>query len=398
MFEQRTMLPKGGFSRSLSPRHLPADILRYMIDFLDEFEARLVMNICKYFRASLYGFVGLTLTKMGSLKLYDGSDSVVAKKVMDSSNRTTIKLMRCNNITDVNVFSRAHTLIIKDCPNITNVKCLDSVRVLELQSMNVVSGLGALKNMHELTLCNIDGSIDCHEINHVHTLVLDECHEITNIDALGEGSIVNLTLRRCQNVVDVSGLGSVRNITIESCQNIINIDALDDIDNLTLDRCSGIMDISHIKNIGAVTVNNGNDITHTSVVHDTDVLNIDIDEKFYTANIFFRLGCSVFKNRDVVSKISCSQLDNVTKLGITYTKLKDITMMDIEDGLLDSILYEPHNRYCKVITLKHGDTVEDIWNSIGVSDFVKEHYIGNLGKMFASNITELSRKKGMVCV
>jgi hypothetical protein len=96
----------------------------------------------------------------------------------------------------------------------------------------------------------------CELFGYVHTLILDDCHGITDVGALGSvhklmglsrimvrerGSCVRdsyklhkLVLWKYHGITDVSALGSVHTLTLENCAGITDVSTLDRLHTLRM--------------------------------------------------------------------------------------------------------------------------------------------------------------------
>jgi hypothetical protein len=79
-------------------------------------------------------------------------------------NVNTLRLCRCNFITDITVLKNINSLNLSYCKNVRDISVLRNVKILDLSSCDKIINVSALTNVHTLNLTN--------------------CYNITNVSAL----------------------------------------------------------------------------------------------------------------------------------------------------------------------------------------------------------------------
>jgi hypothetical protein len=156
------------------------------------------------------------------------------------------------------------TVTIIDCSNLKKIENVSNIQSLSLSrtygtyfgsvgrfkeitdSQNIdkltLSGIGAfttftnISNLREVNIASCSSLRDLSPLTHpqakVEVLVLTELH-IVDLDV--QGRIPDVTLIKCNSIINVSGLASCRKVTINYCSSITNVSALAQVEELTLD-------------------------------------------------------------------------------------------------------------------------------------------------------------------
>ena len=125
------------------------------------------------------------------------------------------------------------SLSLSNCHNITDVSALGRVHTLDLSNCGNITDVWDLGTVTNLNLSGCTNITDVSNLDGVHTLNLSNCHNITDVYALGWG-VHTLNLSGCTNITDVSTLDGVHTLNLSNCHNITDVSALDYVPNLTL--------------------------------------------------------------------------------------------------------------------------------------------------------------------
>lgn len=153
----------------------------------------------------------------------------------------TLDLSYCPNITDVSHLGTVHTLLLNHCPFITNesVSKLGGVHHLELRYCSQITN-EAIKTLGNVDTLDLHGCVrisDVSQLTGVKTLDLTET-SVSNVDALANAH--RLKLENCKNVSDVSKLGNVKNLDLSWCNGVKDVSMLTNVKLLDLSFCDNV--------------------------------------------------------------------------------------------------------------------------------------------------------------
>jgi hypothetical protein len=181
-------------------------------------------------------------------------------------NNYKLSLIELPQVNDVGHLSKVHNLVIKECP-ISSVQGLGTVHTLSLVdcgNLAVLDGLGS--NNHSVRIQRCQVITDFSPLKNCHKLLIDNC--IGFIEGLHVSGVKTLTIRYLWNLVILSGVENVRVLIIEECKNLVNfgtsnmlnqrikiihckkltdVSLLASVDEVHFTRCYGITDLSCLK-------------------------------------------------------------------------------------------------------------------------------------------------------
>jgi len=100
----------------------------------------------------------------------------------------------------------------------------------------------------QLSLNCFDTNIKNEDLIHlnVHTLNLSYCKNITDVSLLK--NVTNLNLTCCKGITDVSALGGVHTLNLSECDGVTDVSALGSVHTLNLSYCYNVTDVSNLFN------------------------------------------------------------------------------------------------------------------------------------------------------
>eukprot|EP00039_Didymoeca_costata_P002209 m.58255 g.58255 ORF g.58255 m.58255 type:complete len:512 (+) comp11167_c0_seq1:66-1601(+) len=103
------------------------------------------------------------------------------------------------------------------CNDLQDVSFLSNAYSVTLRSCELLRDVSPLSNIHYLCLANLNIT-DVSLLGNIHTVVLEECNSVVNVDALA--TVNTLTIIRCQGIVDIATLGTVHTLKLTFCVNL----------------------------------------------------------------------------------------------------------------------------------------------------------------------------------
>lgn len=201
-----------------------------------------------------------------------------------------------------------HTLILENCQEITKVIYLKNVSFLNLTGCSHIVDFGELESgtIHELILNNLDVVPGVQKLGKIKKLSL--CYsKISQIDINYLGNVQELNLHGNKNIVDVSKLGNIRILDLSFCSNIHDVSHLGNVYKLILRNCEKITDVSQLGNVNELDLSFCINLKNISYLGNVRVL--------------YLRGCSMISDVSYLGTVdtlylSCCQLvTDVSRLG-----------------------------------------------------------------------------------
>jgi hypothetical protein len=145
-----------------------------------------------------------------------------------------LELTACPSLVDISYLGFCPDVTIGDCNGIVDVSCLVNCDRVVIRNCRRVTDVSALGNVHVLTVCYSLGfynhSAPYHmtgvsSLGKVHTLTLSGL-DITDADIVGLGTVNELHMSYCHNIVDVRPLVTLKKLTLHSMRNVVNVSML----------------------------------------------------------------------------------------------------------------------------------------------------------------------------
>jgi hypothetical protein len=157
--------------------------------------------------------------------------------------------------------------------------------------------------LDSLTIQNLSSLKDVSCLGCIHSLNLDGCKNIENIDGLGYGNY-SLSLVNCINISSVNHLSSVHILNLTGCYKVSDVSNLGEVFSLNLSYCHRIIDFSalgqhHYLNLSNTLVR---DVNHLFQVYELDLKCCNsIEDASYLIHV-------------PILRISGSSLENISTL------------------------------------------------------------------------------------
>ena len=136
---------------------------------------------------------------------------------------TNLELKDCSSLIDISYLGFCPVVTLDTCPGIADISSLVNCRRVVIKNCMGVTDVSSLGNVHDLYI-SYDNTQQQYHLNgvsslgNVHTLALNFL-DITDTDIATLGTVKNLTMFGCYNIVDVSPLVTVEKLRLGAMRN-----------------------------------------------------------------------------------------------------------------------------------------------------------------------------------
>jgi len=175
----------------------------------------------------------ISIDSCRSLKTIEGIDGV--EKMDINSCQSLLKIDRVSNIVQLNVRSTLYRWE-GDEGSFKEIANAENIDKLTLTSLRLFTTITNISNVREVKITSCQSLLDLSPLTYpeanVQVLVLAD---LRIVDLNVQGRIPEVTLTRCNSIVNVTGLASCRKLTIEQCTAIVDVSALGLVEHLALE-------------------------------------------------------------------------------------------------------------------------------------------------------------------
>eukprot|EP00056_Hartaetosiga_gracilis_P012412 m.198141 g.198141 ORF g.198141 m.198141 type:complete len:1092 (-) comp13685_c1_seq1:1986-5261(-) len=164
-------------------------------------------------------------------------------------------------VPDVSVFQHMQTLALSRCHDITDLSPLSNVHTLELNCCHGITDVSPLRSVHTLTLNSLRkvSSVSC--LGCVHDLTLLFMH-VSDVSQLG--GVHTLLIFPSISILDVSTLGNVFELSLDECYPT-GMDKLEHVTNLDLTKAGQAEDVQRYTSAKSIALREYSDIDDVSM-------------------------------------------------------------------------------------------------------------------------------------
>jgi hypothetical protein len=187
----------------------------------------------------------------------------------------TVIIDHCPKVSDISMFKDVSCVILYQCQGIKDIHHLGmkANQTVSINECNNISRFSSFMSCYRLTFSDcsqIQGSYsrndqtraiqdqnESHEEEndesiHVHTVLIENCPELTSLRCFQ--FVYSITLTRCEGICNLAGLTFVPYVKIVSCSGLVDISALGVNKQVWLIRCPVVEDVSSLSTVPHVII------------------------------------------------------------------------------------------------------------------------------------------------
>ena len=168
-----------------------------------------------------------------SIKTLEDIDGVEEIDINDCE--SLLKIDRVSNIVQLNVQSNIFGWN-GDKESLKEIANVENIDRITLSSLRLFTTITNISNVREVKISSCSSLLDLSALTNpqanVQVLIL---YDLRIVDLNVQGRIPDVTLNRCDSIVNITGLASCRNLTVKYCSAIVDVSALGLVEHLTLE-------------------------------------------------------------------------------------------------------------------------------------------------------------------